>query len=170
MAFRFANIVYESIWNHNYIEHVQITVAESIGVGGRGNYYEQAGALKDMIQNHLLQLLCVTAMEPPVSLDAEDIRNKKVDVLKAIRPLTKADVAKNVIRGQYGDGAVNGKHQPGYRHEKNVSPKSNTETFVALKLFVDNWRWQNVPFYLRTGKCLEKKYVTDRNTVQTCTS
>ncbi len=156
MAFRFANIVYESIWNHNYIEHVQITVAENIGVGGRGNYYEQAGALKDMIQNHLLQLLCVTAMEPPVSLDAEDIRNKKVDVLKSVRPLTKADMRKNVVRGQYGEGTVNGKKQPAYREEKNVNPKSTTETFISLKLFVDNWRWQNVPFYLRTGKCLEK--------------
>ncbi|MBL7741412.1 MAG: glucose-6-phosphate dehydrogenase [Chitinophagaceae bacterium] len=156
MAFRFANIVYESIWNHHYIEHVQITVAESIGVGGRGNYYEQAGALKDMIQNHLLQLLCVTAMEPPVSLDEENIRNKKVDVLKAVRPLTKTEIAKHVIRGQYGEGTVNGKKQAAYRSEKNVNPKSNTETFVALKLFIDNWRWQGVPFFLRTGKCLEK--------------
>src|SRR6185295_8980535 len=116
----------------------------------------QAGALKDMIQNHLLQLLCVVAMEPPVTLDAEDIRNKKVDVLKAIRPLTKTEVAKNVIRGQYGEGTLKGKKQAAYRQEKNVNPKSNTETFVALKLFVDNWRWQNVPFYLRTGKCMEK--------------
>jgi glucose-6-phosphate 1-dehydrogenase len=156
MAFRFANIVYESVWNHNYIDHVQITVAENIGVAGRGNYYEQAGALRDMIQNHLLQLLCVTAMEPPVTMDSEDIRNKKVDVLKAVRPLTKADVKQNVVRGQYGEGRVNGKKQPGYRKEKNVNPKSNTETFVALKLFVDNWRWQNVPFYLRTGKSLAK--------------
>lgn len=156
MAFRFANIVYESIWNHHYIEHIQITVAEGIGVGGRGNYYEKAGALKDMIQNHLLQLLCITAMEPPVSLNAEDIRNKKVDVLKAVRPLTKTDIAQNVIRGQYGEGTLNGKKQLAYRDEKNVNPKSNTETFVALKLFIDNWRWQNVPFYLRTGKCLEK--------------
>ncbi len=156
MAFRFANIVYESIWNNNYIEHVQITVAEHIGVGGRGNYYEQAGALRDMTQNHLLQLLCVTAMEPPVSLEAEDVRNKKVDVLKALRPLTKTDVGKNVIRGQYGEGKVHGKKQVAYRKEKNVNPKSSTETFVALKLFIDNWRWKNVPFYLRTGKCLAK--------------
>ena len=156
MTFRFANIVYESIWNHNYIEHVQITVAESMGVGGRGNYYEQAGALKDMIQNHLLQLLCVTAMEPPVSLDAEDIRNKKVDVLKSVRPLTKTDIAKNVVRGQYGEGKVNSGKQAAYRKEKNINPRSTTETFVSLKLFVDNWRWQNVPFYLRTGKCLGK--------------
>jgi glucose-6-phosphate 1-dehydrogenase len=156
MTFRFANIVYESIWNQNYIDHVQITVAENIGVGGRGNYYEQAGALKDMIQNHLLQLLCVTAMEPPVSMDAEDIRNKKVDVLKAVRILNKNDIKKNVVRGQYGEGTVNGKKQVAYRKEKNVNPKSNTDTFIALKLFVDNWRWQNVPFYLRTGKCLAK--------------
>jgi glucose-6-phosphate 1-dehydrogenase len=156
MTFRFANIVYESIWNHNYIDHIQITVAEDIGVGGRGNYYEQAGALRDMIQNHLLQLLCVTAMEPPVTMDAEDIRSKKVDVLKAIRPLTKTDVKNNIVSGQYGAGTLDGKKQAPYRKEKNVNPKSTTETFVALKLFVDNWRWQNVPFYLRTGKCLEK--------------
>ncbi len=156
MTFRFANIVYESVWNNNYIDHVQITVAENIGVGGRGNYYDTAGALKDMIQNHLLQLLCVTAMEPPISMDAEDIRNKKVDVLKSVRPLTKADVKKNVVRGQYDEGTINSKKQNAYRKEKNINPRSNTETFVALKLFIDNWRWQNVPFYLRTGKCLEK--------------
>lgn len=156
MTFRFANIVYESVWNHNYIDHVQITVAENMGVGGRGNYYDQSGALKDMIQNHLLQLLCVTAMEPPISMDAEDIRNKKVDVLKSVRPLTKTDVKTNVVRGQYVEGKLNGKKQAAYRKEKNINPKSNTETFVALKLFIDNWRWQNVPFYLRTGKCLAK--------------
>lgn len=156
MTFRFANIVYESIWNHNYIDHVQITVAESIGVEGRGNYYETAGALRDMIQNHLLQLLCVTAMEPPVSMDAEDIRNKKVDVLKAVRPLTKRDVDRFVVRGQYGSGTSRGRKQGPYRKEKNINPRSTTETFVALKLFIDNWRWQNVPFYLRTGKCLAK--------------
>jgi glucose-6-phosphate 1-dehydrogenase len=125
-------------------------------VGGRGNYYESAGALKDMIQNHLFQLLCVAAMEPPLSLDAEEVRNKKADVLKAIRPLTKGDIRKHVIRGQYGEGKLNGKTQAAYRKEKNVDPKSTTETFVALKLFIDNWRWQNVPFYLRTGKCLAK--------------
>jgi glucose-6-phosphate 1-dehydrogenase len=156
MAFRFANIVFESIWNHNYIEHVQITVAENIGVGGRGNYYESAGALKDMIQNHLFQLLCVAAMEPPLSLDAEEVRNKKADVLKAVRPLTKSDIRKHVLRGQYGEGKLNGKKQLAYRQEKNVDPKSTTETFVALKLYIDNWRWQNVPFYLRTGKCMSK--------------
>jgi glucose-6-phosphate 1-dehydrogenase len=156
MAFRFANIVYESVWNNNYIDHVQITVAEHIGVGGRGGYYEQAGALRDMIQNHLLQLLCITAMEPPVSIEAEDVRNKKVDVLKAIRPLTKKTILKEVIRGQYREGKLDGKKQPAYRKEKNVDPGSVTETFVALKLFIDNWRWKNVPFYLRTGKALAK--------------
>lgn len=152
LAFRFANIVYESIWNQNYIDHIQITVAESIGVAGRGGYYEQAGALRDMIQNHLLQLLCVVAMEPPLSMHAEEIRNKKADVLKAVRPLNKKEVLTNAVRGQYAAG----KGQLPYRKEKNVSPKSVTETFVALKLFVDNWRWQNVPFYLRTGKCMPK--------------
>ncbi len=154
MAFRFANIVYESIWSHNYIDHVQITVAEEIGIAGRGNYYDTTGALRDMIQNHLLQLLCITAMEPPVSMDAEDIRNKKVDVLKSVRRLTARDIDKNVVRGQYGEGSVGDKKQEAYKKEKNVNPRSSTETFVALKLFVDNWRWQNVPFYLRTGKCL----------------
>lgn len=152
MTFRFANIVYESIWNHHYIDHVEITVAENIGVGDRGGYYEQAGALRDMIQNHLLQLLCIVAMEPPVSLRPEDVRNKKVDVLKSVRLLSKKDLEENVARGQYGKGA----DQPAYRNEKNVNPRSTTETFVALKLFLDNWRWQNVPFYLRTGKALQR--------------
>ena len=156
MAFRFANIVYESLWNNNFIEHVQITVAEQIGVGNRGGYYEQSGALRDMIQNHLLQLVCVVAMEPPVSLEPEDVRNKKVDVLKSIRPITRKDVTKNIIRGQYSAGDLDGKKQDAYRKERNVSPQSSTETFVALKLFVDNWRWQGVPFYLRTGKALGK--------------
>jgi glucose-6-phosphate 1-dehydrogenase len=156
LAFRFANIVYESIWNNNYIEHVQISVAEQIGVGNRGNYYEQAGALRDMIQNHLLQLVCVTAMEPPISLDAEEIRNKKADVLKAIRPFSKNAISEDVVRGQYTEGRVNGKKQVAYRKEKGVNPHSFTETYVALKLYIDNWRWQNVPFYLRTGKSLHK--------------
>ena len=152
LAFRFANIVFESIWNHNYIDHVQITVAENIGVEGRGGYYEQAGALRDMVQNHLLQLLCITAMEPPVSMYAEEIRNKKVDVLKAVRPFKIKEIKNTVIRGQYGAG----KKRAAYRNEKNVSPGSKVETFVALKLFIDNWRWQNIPFYLRTGKSLAK--------------
>ncbi|MDP9231099.1 MAG: glucose-6-phosphate dehydrogenase, partial [Bacteroidota bacterium] len=156
MAFRFANIVFEPIWNHHYIEHVQITVAEDIGIGNRGSYYEGAGALKDMIQNHLLQLLCVAAMEPPVSFSAEEVRNKKADVLHAIREFSKKDIEQNIIRGQYGEGIIQNRKQKAYRSEKNVDPKSNTETFIALKLFIDNWRWQKVPFYLRTGKCLKR--------------
>ena len=156
MAFRFANIVFEPIWNHHYIEHVQITVAEDIGIGNRGNYYDSAGALKDMVQNHLLQLLCMAAMEPPVSFTAEEVRNKKADTLNAIRIFNKKDIQQNVVRGQYGRGMLKNKKQPAYREEKNVSPKSETESFVAIKLFVDNWRWQKVPFYLRTGKCLQK--------------
>ena len=156
MAFRFANIVFEPIWNHHYIEHVQITVAEDIGIGSRGNYYDGAGAIKDMLQNHLLQLLCVAAMEPPVSFTAEEVRNKKADTLHAIRNFSKKDIDQNLVLGQYGRGMIKNKKQPAYREEKNVDPKSNTETFVAVKLFIDNWRWQKVPFYLRTGKCLQK--------------
>ena len=156
MAFRFANTVFEPLWNRNYIDHVQITVAESIGIGNRGGYYDQAGALRDMVQNHLLQLLCFIAMEPPVSFTADEVRNKKRDVLSAIRLMKEADVEKNVVGGQYGQGILKGEKQIAYRKEANVNPKSVTETFVAAKMFVDNWRWQEVPFYLRTGKCLQK--------------
>jgi glucose-6-phosphate 1-dehydrogenase len=127
-----------------------------MGIGNRGNYYDGAGALRDMVQNHLLQLLCVAAMEPPVSFTAEEVRNKKADTLHAIRNFSKKDIEQNVVRGQYGSGMIKNKKQPAYRQEKNVDPKSNTETFVAVKLFIDNWRWQKVPFYLRTGKCLQK--------------
>jgi len=156
MAFRFANSVFEPLWNRNYIDHVQITVAESISIGNRGGYYDQSGALRDMVQNHLLQLLCFVAMEPPVSFTADEVRNKKRDVLNAIRQLTDADIEKNIIGGQYGAGILKGEKQIAYRKEENVNPKSVTETFVAAKFFVDNWRWQEVPFYLRTGKCLQK--------------
>jgi glucose-6-phosphate 1-dehydrogenase len=156
MAFRFANTIYEPIWNRNYIDHVQITVAENIGIGNRGNYYDKAGALRDMIQNHLLQLLCFVAMEPPVSFMADEVRNKKCDVLSAIRLFKEEDIRKNVVAGQYGPGYIGNKEQVAYRKEADVDPKSVTETFVAAKFFVDNWRWQEVPFYLRTGKCLQK--------------
>jgi len=157
LALRFANALFEPIWNSHYIDHVQITAAENIGVEDRGSYYEQAGALRDMVQNHILQLLCMIAMEAPVSFDADEIRNKKVDVLMAIRKWRKDEVHLNAVRGQYGKGWMEGQQMQAYREEKNVSPNSSVETFAAVKFFVDNWRWTNVPFYVRTGKALHSK-------------
>jgi glucose-6-phosphate 1-dehydrogenase len=154
LMFRFSNSIFERLWNRDIVDHVQITVSEKIGVGERGGYYEEAGALRDMVQNHLLQVLALVAMEPPVSLEAEAIRDEKVKLLKSIRPLTPADVARQVVRGQYFAGVVNGQPVPGYRQEPKVKSDSNVETYVALKLFIDNWRWSGVPFYLRTGKYL----------------
>lgn len=151
-AFRFANSILEPVWNRNYIDHVQISVTEQLGVEGRGEYYEEAGALRDMVQNHILQLLCLVAMEPPVNFTADEVRNRKVDVLNAARKLRPEDISKNAVRGQYGSGWVEGKEIKGYREEPHVNPNSNTETFAALRLFIDNWRWHGVPFYLRTGK------------------
>ena len=154
LMFRFSNSIFERLWNRDSIDHVQITVSEKLGVGQRGGYYEEAGALRDMVQNHLLQVLSLVAMEPPVSLDAEPIRDEKVKLLKSIRPLGPEDVARQVVRGQYFAGLVDGEPRPGYRQETKVKTDSNVETYVALKLFVDNWRWSGVPFYLRTGKNL----------------
>jgi glucose-6-phosphate 1-dehydrogenase len=151
LVFRFANGIFEPIWNRRYVDHMQITVAEDIGIERRGRYYEMAGALRDIFQNHLLQLLSITAMEAPANFDAETVRDEKVKVLKSIRPV---DVTNEVVRGQYGSGWVAGQEVMGYRQEERVGPTSLTETYVALRLYIDNWRWADTPFYLRTGKRL----------------
>jgi glucose-6-phosphate 1-dehydrogenase len=154
LMFRFSNSIFEQLWDRQSVDHVQITVSEKLGVGQRGGYYEESGALRDMVQNHLLQVLSLVAMEPPVTLEAEAIRDEKVKLLKSIRPLRRNEISKSVVRGQYFAGQIEGEPQPGYRQEPKVKPGSNVETYMALKLFIDNWRWSGVPFYLRTGKCL----------------
>ena len=146
LVFRFGNSIWEPIWNRNYIDHVQITVAETLGVEQRGDYYEKAGALRDMIPNHIFQLVTLTAMEPPVSFDADSVRDEQVKILQAIEAFTPEEALHNAVRGQYGEGKVSAKKVPAYKSEESVSPDSTTETYAALKLDIDNWRWADVPF------------------------
>ena len=151
---RFANSIFEPLWNRNYIHRVEITSAESVGVEKRGGYYDGSGALRDMLQNHLLQLISLVAMEPPVKVEADSIRNEKLKLFQSLRPMSPEDIRNNVIRGQYLASSIKGEQVPGYREEEGVNPDSRTETFVAMKFFIDNWRWADVPFYIRTGKRL----------------
>ncbi len=157
MVFRFGNSIFEPVWNRRYIDHVQITVSETVGVELRGSYYEEAGALRDMVPNHIFQLIALTAMEPPISFEADAVRDEKAKVLRAIQPISPEEVLTRSVRGQYGPGTMKGSPVPGYRTEPDVAPDSPSQTYAALKLMIDNWRWADVPFYLRTGKRMPKR-------------
>jgi glucose-6-phosphate 1-dehydrogenase len=157
MVFRFSNGIFEPIWNRRYIKHVQITVAETVGVETRGGYYETSGALRDMVPNHIFQLVTLISMEPPISFDADAVRDEQTKILRAIPPYSPEEVLSRTARGQYGEGIVGGKRLPAYRNEQKVAPDSHIETYVAMKLMIDNWRWADVPFYIRTGKALPKR-------------
>jgi glucose-6-phosphate 1-dehydrogenase len=157
LVFRFGNGIFEPLWNRRYVDHIQIIVSEELGMEGRGPYYEESGAIRDMVQNHMMQLLSLIAMEPPANFDANSVRDEKTKVLRAIKPFDADEVVERTVRGQYGPGIVMGKQVPGYRQEERVNPESITETYVAIKLFVDNWRWAGVPIYFRTGKRLPKR-------------
>jgi len=157
LIFRFANTIFEPVWSRNYIDSVQITIAETIGVEHRASFYDETGALRDIFQNHMLQMLALVAMEPPMSFEADHVRDEKVKLLRSIRPFKLGELDNFIVRGQYGPGSINGKEVVGYREDTGVNPESKTETFVAAKVFIDNWRWKGVPFYLRTGKRLVRK-------------
>ncbi|MDT8067531.1 MAG: glucose-6-phosphate dehydrogenase [Terriglobia bacterium] len=156
LVFRFGNSIFEPVWNRNYVDYVEITAAETVGVENRAAFYEETGALRDMVANHLLQLTALTAMEPPIAFEANAVREQKVQLFRSIRPMTVEEVAKRTVRGQYGPGTINGKPVPGYREEKRVNPQSHTETFAAVEFYIDNWRWAGVPFFIRTGKRLAR--------------
>ena len=157
LALRFGNILFEKVWSNIAIDHVQITVAETLGLENRGSYYDEVGAIKDMLQNHMLQILCLVSMEPPTSINSESIRDEKLKVLRSLKPMSKDEIENNCVIGQYKDGAIGGKTKPSYLDEEGVKEKSKTETFISLKLQIDNWRWSGVPFFLRTGKRMSEK-------------